>query len=173
MNFLRMTTTRNSNPLNDEEDEVVSNTITQISEAQYDQEFKSSIRSFETVQRGAKKHFVRCDVCFKYPAIVRLNCDNKKPPPITSEIGIRYRKNYVLKHFQSVCHRKCREAKMIAELESCQRNKNKQLMDLHISESNQKFANHIGKLLLQVFVDAKKLTLSAYNWPSRYNWPDR
>lgn len=73
-----------------------------------------------------------------------------------------------MKHFQSVCHQKCKEAKSIADSEIWERNKNKQLMDQHVSESNRKFANHIGKLFQQVFVDAKKLTLSAFSWPSRY-----
>lgn len=41
-------------------------------------------------------------------------------------------------------------------------------MDVHISKSNREKANHIGELLLQVFSDAKKLTLSAWSWPSRY-----
>lgn len=41
-------------------------------------------------------------------------------------------------------------------------------MDVHISEGNRAKANHIGELLLQVFCDAKKLTLSAHSWPSRY-----
>lgn len=44
----------------------------------------------------------------------------------------------------------------------------KQFMDFHISNTNKELANHIGKLMLQVYVDAKKLSLSAYSWPSRF-----
>lgn len=103
-----------------------------MSSAQFDQEFKSCINSFHVVQDNVKQHFVRCDVCFNYPDIVRRNCDNKKPAPITSEIGIRYRKKYVEEHFRSIYHQKCKDAKLIAESEICERNKNKSIMDTHI-----------------------------------------
>lgn len=45
---------------------------------------------------------------------------------------------------------------------------NKGLIDAHISEANKKLANHIGRLFLEVYTDAKKLTSSAYSWPARY-----
>ena len=37
----------------------------------------------------------------------------------------------------------------------------------HISAANEELANKMGKLMLHVYNDAKKLTLSAYSWPSR------
>ena len=36
-----------------------------------------------------------------------------------------------------------------------------------ISNANEKLANKMGTLMLQAYNDAKKLTLSAYSWPSR------
>lgn len=42
------------------------------------------------------------------------------------------------------------------------------MIDMHISESNKNHANHIGKLMMQVYTDAKRLTLSAYSWPAQY-----
>ena len=40
-------------------------------------------------------------------------------------------------------------------------------MGIMISNVNEKLANKMGTLMLQVYNDAKKLTLSAYSWPSR------
>ena len=40
-------------------------------------------------------------------------------------------------------------------------------MGIMISSANEKLANKMGALILQVYNDVKKLTLSAYSWPSR------
>ena len=37
----------------------------------------------------------------------------------------------------------------------------------NISEKNLEVGNRIGRLMIQVFIDAKSLSLSAYSWPSR------
>lgn len=47
-------------------------------------------------------------------------------------------------------------------------NSNKASIDFHINEANKHLADHDGKLLLQVYSDGKKLTLSALSWPVRY-----
>lgn len=132
----------------------------------YDQEYTKCIHSFHVQQENTSRRFVYCKVCVKYPDIVRRFCDNKRPPNITSETGIRFKKENVEHHFNSLYHQKCKEAERasIAALA----NENRALLDVHISEANRFRANHIGELLLQVFCDAKKLTLSAYSWPSRY-----
>lgn len=63
-------------------------------------------------------------------------------------------------------HKECKKADLMAA--STSKPANKGLIDMHISEANRKKANHIGKLLLQVYTDAKILTSSAYSWPSRF-----
>ena len=40
-------------------------------------------------------------------------------------------------------------------------------MAIMMSSANEKLANRMGALMLQVYHDAKKLILSAYSWPSR------
>lgn len=87
-------------------------------------------------------------------------------PPITEKGGIRFKKQYVVSHFESVHHKKCKEAEQLAE--NIQDSQVEGQMDKHISEANKERANYVGKLLLQVYTDAKKLTLSAYSWPSRF-----
>lgn len=41
-------------------------------------------------------------------------------------------------------------------------------MDFALNKANELQSNHVGKLLIQIFTDAKRLTLSAWNWPARY-----
>lgn len=40
-------------------------------------------------------------------------------------------------------------------------------LDILINKANEKVANRIERFALCVYNDAKKLTLAAYNWPSR------
>lgn len=97
---------------------------------------------------------------------MRRFSDNKKTAPITTEIGIRFKREYVVKHFASLYHEKCKEAELLTKDDS--KNTNRNLIDIHISESNRIRANHMGKLFIQVYADAKKLTLSAFSWPARF-----
>lgn len=132
----------------------------------YDREYAKYIQSFSVKQKDGSRRFVYCKLCNKYPDIVRINSDNPRLPNITTETGIRFKKEYVVNHFSSLYHRKCKEAERASNDDSS--TKNKALMDVHISEANRKRANHVGELLLQVYCDAKKLTLSANSWPPRY-----
>lgn len=134
----------------------------------YDENYKKYIHSFNVQQSGENRRFVRCKVCIKYPEIVRRNCDNRKPAPITTDVGVRFRTKYVEDHFATPYHKECVKADRIAQKEIEKVNENKQLMDSHVSEANKAYANHIGKLMINVYNDAKKLTISAYSFPSRY-----
>lgn len=132
----------------------------------YDREYTDYIHSFHVKQQNVSRRFVYCKLCKKYPDIVRRYCENNRPPNITSDVGIRFKKENVEYHFLTMYHQKCKEAErasteVLAKVD-------KALLDVHISEANRDRANHIGELFLQVFCDAKKLTLSAYSWPSRY-----
>lgn len=82
--------------------------------------------------------------------------------------GTRKRKNIVADHFGKTYHKECRQAVLLATKEVSALKNDRTLIDMHISESNKSYANHIGKLMMQVYTDAKRLTLSAYSWPARY-----
>lgn len=89
--------------------------------------------------------------------------DNRKLPPITTIDGTRYRKAELLDHFRKRYHVECKKAKLL------QSTQNKEgAMDVQIRKANKTMANHIGKLMLQIYNDGKKLTLSGYSWPSRF-----
>lgn len=73
-------------------------------ESDYNENYEKYIKSRQVQQKDCKRHFISCTVCVKYPEIVRRSCKNTKPPPITTELGVRYRKQYVLEHFASPYH---------------------------------------------------------------------
>lgn len=83
-------------------------------------------------------------------------------PPIATKEGTRFRKPELLAHFSKKYHIEAKKAKLLASGVS----EKKGVMDVHISNANKALANHIGKLMIQVYTDGKKLTLSGYSWPS-------
>lgn len=125
-------------------------------------ESKECIESFEVRDKNdAKLRYVRCKICMAFPNIVKMNTDNNKPPPITTTEGTRYRNSYVTSHLESKCHKAC---KMAINLP----NEEKSGIEIHLRNANKKLASHVTKLLFDVYVDAKKLTNSAWSWPSRF-----
>lgn len=132
----------------------------------YEKETAEYIHSYSVKQKDGLRRFVYCKLCVKYPDIVRRFCNNTKLPTIATETGIRFKKEHVERHFVSLYHQKCKETESLLKDDS--KNTNKKLIDMHISEANKARANHIGKLLIQVYTDAKKLSLSAFSWPSRF-----
>lgn len=95
------------------------------------------------------------------PNVVKLNNDNRKP--ITTSTGIRYRRAYSEDHFESKYHKACKMAIQVPKNLS-----NTNLIDIHINKANSKMISHVSKLMFDVYVDAQKLTNSAYSWPPRY-----
>lgn len=91
---------------------------------------------------------------------------NKKPPAITTTTGARYRKETISEHIQTKYHTECCQASRLKSLKDV--SAEPASMGALISKANAKLADHVGKLLIQVYIDAKKLVLSAYSWPSRY-----
>lgn len=95
-----------------------------------------------------------------------MHSHNKKMAPITTESGTRFRKEGVEHHFLSLYHAKCKEAEQLAANDALSEDKG--TIDAHISEANKELVNHIEKLLLEVYTDAKNLTSSVFSRPARY-----
>lgn len=112
------------------------------------------------------KDFVSCELCTKYPAIVKQHIRNQRMPKIATMNGAGYRADVVENHLTSDYHIACVNAERISQL----KNPDKVLtpMDVAISTANLKRANYIGKLMIQIYTDAKVMTLPAWNWPARY-----
>lgn len=91
---------------------------------------------------------------------------NKKIPTITTEHGTAYRADIVDKHLQSIYHAECEKVERINAL--VEPDKILTPMDISISKANLSQANYVAKLMIQIFNDAKVLTLAAWNWPGRH-----
>lgn len=116
--------------------------------------------------RSDKKEYIRCQICTKYPETVKLHVYNKKIPAIATENGTLYRSDVLEKHISTDYHAACERVEMIKSLNST--NENLGPMDVSIRKSVASQANHVGKIMIQVFADAKIMTTAAYNWPVRY-----
>lgn len=130
-----------------------------------DDEIKKYIEIFHVKQGKQTFRFVRCKACISNQNVVKMFCENRRIPPITTEAGTRYRTASLEEHLKSKYHVECKKALMLTDTSISQ---SSGVMDLHLNQANKNLANHVGKLFLQVYNDAKKLTLSAYSWPSRY-----
>lgn len=145
------------------DDERIANVSQGNSGCSFDQEFKQCMEVFHVIGSDKKKEkYVRCKVCIEFPNVVKLNCDNRRPPPMTTMAGSRNRQKYVSDHFQFKYHQACKAAKK-ASNETVQNP-----FKLYVDKADEQMISHVTQLLFEVYVDAKKLTSSVYSWPSRF-----
>ena len=111
------------------------------------------------------RHMVRCDPCFENPVTVKLYAA-KQLPLIVQKSGVLYRSRTVENHFKTKYHKEALKSQRFKRL-PVEKVYKETLMGSLISAANEELANKMGQLVLHVFNDAKKLTLSAYSWPSR------
>lgn len=126
---------------------------------------KKSIDIFDGQKKGERKK-VRCILCIKYPDTVKRLSYNRIIPAIATEAGTKYRGEVVFEHLTSLYHKECVKMEKIKLLELPTPALTP--MDLHISKANENKANEIGKMMIHVYTDAKRLNLSAWSWPARY-----
>lgn len=129
----------------------------------YEKEKAECIEYFHTVSNNIKEKFVRCKVCLALPNIVKLNSSNRKVAPITTSAGTRNRRDCIEDHFLSRFHKACKMAINVPTNAPTPSS-----IDIHINKANSKMISHVSKLMFDIYVDAKKLTNSAYSWKSRY-----
>jgi hypothetical protein len=87
-------------------------------------------------------------------------------PAIATDAGTVYRKAVVDDHLASLWHneaKKCDRLTKLSKVEIAQQAPLNQI----ISKSNEALANKVGNLMITVYNDAKRLTLSGHSWPSR------
>lgn len=106
---------------------------------------------------------VRCDYCFKYPHIVKQHI-NKNPRAITTLNGTRYFGRVLTNHLETLYHKECAKSHRISLVVSG----DAAPMDIAINQANKTQIDRIGKLMIQVYLDAKRLNLPPHTWPSRY-----
>ena len=89
-----------------------------------------------------------------------------KLPDIVKECGAVYRSRTIENHVQTKYHKEAINSERIKKL-PVEKVYQETPIGRHISSANEELANKMGKLFLHALNDAKKLTLSAYSWPSR------
>lgn len=119
----------------------------------------------------SNRFYMHCLVCVKYTGTVKQFKTNRKPAPITTVQGTQHRKKTISDHLKTPYHEACvarykREALQTAGIAD-----SGTALTNMISAQNEKLANLIGRYMKTVYTDAKKLTLSAWSWPSRRRVP--
>lgn len=112
------------------------------------------------------RHYIRCTPCYEEPNLIKKYTNKLKISAIAQVSGIIYREKIVSEHVSTLYHI---EAVKVNKLKSLNTSDKMAIppMGKAINYSNEKLAKKIGTLLIHVYNDAKKLTLSAYSFPSR------
>ena len=98
--------------------------------------------------------------CYECPDTVRVLARNRKCPPIAQEDGTIFRKATVDDHFDTFYHK---EAVKAFKLKSLSTSKLSVVgsIEIAISKVNEALSDKIGGLMILVYYDVKRLTLSA------------
>lgn len=113
---------------------------------------------------------VRCETCIAQPKVVRMFTTNPKLPPITRPEGTEKRGDVIRRHQQSLYHKEAVKAEKFASkrgLPDRIDETDAPPLFQFISKGKQALANRIGAFAITIYNDAKRLTLSAFSWPSR------
>lgn len=111
-------------------------------------------------------NFIRCKICLKHHDILKRYAHNQQIPLIATENGVRFRFAVIENHLAQDYHKESVKVERIKLLQIPTQTLTP--MDVSINKANKKQADYVGKLLIQIYTDAKRLTLSAWNWPIRY-----
>ena len=143
----------------------ITSTADKNSEASVAESEKVSDNSIVHFHKNGR-HYVYCKICTRHADIVRIHSHKGKMPAIASESGTIFRKEIVSDHQKSIVHIEAQKCARLHSLDKVQVTQ-QALMDKLISRRKEAVANKVGKLMITVYNDAKRLTLSANSWPSR------
>ncbi|KAJ6639754.1 hypothetical protein Bhyg_12501, partial [Pseudolycoriella hygida] len=115
--------------------------------------------------RLKNRNHVRCEICLKFPEIVNRH-NLRKFPAIAGKDGTRLQSSVVQNHISSRCHLDCVEANRVKSVQNEERPSTS--MEFSIRKANQQQLIYIGSLMIEVFFDAKYLSLTGYSWPARH-----
>ena len=116
-------------------------------------------------KKGERKR-IRCEVCVKYPDIIKKLCYRGRIPPICTVTGTEARSETEISHIESDAHKEAVKAERINGLSYKEKVETVPLFKISKAQ-NKEFADKVGKLITHVYNDAKLLTSSAFSWPSR------
>lgn len=116
------------------------------------------------MRKTGNLNFVQCEICLQNPTTVKLYANNVRPQ-ITTEEGTQFRGYIVTEHMKKKYHIECVKAWRL-KVKDGNDDKATNLVRM-CSKLNEKIANRIGSYAVTIYNDAKRLTLSAFSWPSR------
>lgn len=117
------------------------------------------------IWKGVKGNLMYCKICSKYPGLVKQFAPSNRPPRITKLEGTEYRGCIVVSHMKTKYHLECVK-RWRSDVEEVTDDSSTDLVRM-ISAANEKLANKIGGYAVTIYNDAKRLTLSAFSFPSR------
>lgn len=106
---------------------------------------------------------MRCEICNKYPNIVKQY--NKRGIVPMATVGTRYRSDALQEHIQSDDHKECER---LFRLSSIEGESSQTPLAAALDKASLQMTNHVAKLMMQIFYDAKQLKQTAHSWPARY-----
>lgn len=124
---------------------------------------------FKSEQRGGpdRRRIIVCKVCVLYPDIVRLF--SRRIPAITTLTGAVFRQQLADEHAVSSCHAACaRRDHQERALADGRVHEGETELEKQFRFANTELEKKVGKLMIQVYMDAKRGTLSAWSFPARY-----
>lgn len=114
---------------------------------------------FEYFKRNSKgRNYVRCNLCQKQEATTKAFRNSKRIPALCTLEGTIPRKEILLQHLKSEMHNKAVEAEKVSHFSPPEKVRKTQLGSM-INKSNVELKNKVAGLMINVFNDAKKLTL--------------
>ena len=127
---------------------------------------KTAAKDIEVVPKSGGRKRIRCKACNENSDIVKRFCYRGRIPPICTPTGTEARKGTIAKHLSSEAHKESVKLNRIKGLSSSEKIQAVPLLKIANAQTHL-LANRIGKLIIQVYNDAKNLAISAFTWPSR------
>ncbi|XP_064112579.1 uncharacterized protein LOC135219608 isoform X5 [Macrobrachium nipponense] len=102
------------------------------------------------------RRYVRCELCFRYPDIVKQHLSTKRIPLIVQECGTLYNKASLIKHRKEVCHQEALKEHH-QESPSFSKSSTEGVEKDIRTEDDEVIANKVGGAMIQLYQDAKQL----------------
>ena len=116
--------------------------------------------------KSGERKRIRCKACNENSDVVKRFCYRGRIPPICSPTGTEARTGTIAIHLRSEAHKEAVKVNRIKGLSSSEKIQAIPLLKIANAQTHL-LANRIGKLIIQVYNDAKNLSISAFSWPSR------
>ena len=117
------------------------------------------------VSKSGRSRYV-CELCFKFKdTIAKTMSYRGKIPAICTANGTILRLSELQEHLSSEIHKKSCSAENVSKMSNVEKT-TKTEIGMCISNQNAALCNRIGSLMIEVFNNCKRGTISAWSWPS-------